>query len=164
MPALYGFEQSFSNHFHPREPFFDANQFLPVALRDYFVETATGTGAAARLDGRRAKYCVGFFKNLLSSDGHQFKCLQDQIEVEAESSTEATESASRTFEALHGIRDWKMFADAVELLSAERRLARSSECAGDGAFGSTDAQAAKRGKCHGARSRPSSRKRLKFCA
>ncbi len=110
------------------------------------------------------KYCVGFFKNLLSSDGHQFKCLQDQIEVEAESSTEATESASRTFEALHGLLDWKMFADTVELLSADRPLARPSACAGDDAFESTNAHAAKRGKCHGARSRPGSRKRLRSCA
>ena len=44
-------------------------------------------------------YHVSFFKNLVSSDGHPFKCLQQRIDVsDAESAAEATESASRAFE------------------------------------------------------------------
>jgi hypothetical protein len=48
-------------------------------------------------------YHVSFFKNLLSSDGHPFKCLQRRIDVDdAESAAQAAESASITFEALYG--------------------------------------------------------------
>ena len=46
---------------------------------------------------------MSFFKNLVSSDGHPFKCLQQRIDVsDAESAAEATESASRAFETLYG--------------------------------------------------------------
>src|SRR6266550_2016837 len=45
-------------------------------------------------------YHVSFFQNLLSSDGHPFKCLQRRIDVsDAESIAQAAESASRAFEA-----------------------------------------------------------------
>jgi hypothetical protein len=47
-------------------------------------------------------YQVSFFKNLLSSDGHPFKCLQRRIDIgDAETAAQAAESASRAFEALH---------------------------------------------------------------
>ena len=46
-------------------------------------------------------YHVSFFKNLLSSDGQPFKCLQRRIDItDAESAAQAAESASRAFEAL----------------------------------------------------------------
>jgi len=55
-------------------------------------------------------YHVSFFKNLLSSDGHPFKCLQRRIDVtEAESPAQAAQSASRAFEALYGC-PWKLHA------------------------------------------------------
>jgi hypothetical protein len=57
-------------------------------------------------------YHVSFFKNLLSSDGHPFKCLQRPID--AESDPQAAESASRTFEALYGCH-WKLHADSIEI-------------------------------------------------
>lgn len=60
-------------------------------------------------------YHVSFFKNLLSSDGHPFKCLQRRIEVsDVESAAQATESASRAFEALYGC-PWKLHARARKL-------------------------------------------------
>jgi hypothetical protein len=60
-------------------------------------------------------YHVSFFKNLLSSDGHPFKCLQRQIDVtDAESAAQAAESASRAFEALYGCA-WKLHADSIEV-------------------------------------------------
>jgi hypothetical protein len=70
--------------------------------------------------GRRAmaSYCVNFYRVLLSSDGHPFRCLQGQIDVpEVESSTEAAEIASKRFEALHRIPDWKIHADAREIVA-----------------------------------------------
>jgi hypothetical protein len=60
-------------------------------------------------------YHVSFFKNLLSSDGHPFKCLQRRIDVtDAESAAQAAESASRAFEALYGC-PWKLHADSIEI-------------------------------------------------
>jgi hypothetical protein len=60
-------------------------------------------------------YHVSFFKNLLSSDGHPFKCLQRRIDVtDAESAAQAAESASRSFEAVCGC-PWKLHADSMEI-------------------------------------------------
>jgi hypothetical protein len=64
-------------------------------------------------------YHVSFFKNLVSSDGHPFKCLQQRIDVsDAESAAEAAESASRAFEALYGC-PWKLHADSIEVIVAD---------------------------------------------
>ncbi len=64
-------------------------------------------------------YRVKFFKYLLSSDGHEFRCLQQQIDVpNIESSDQAAESAARQFEKLRGVRDWKVLADSIEVESA----------------------------------------------
>jgi hypothetical protein len=67
-------------------------------------------------------YRVSFFKDLVSSDGHRFRCLQQEIDIrDSDSSEQAAESASRTFEALHGLRDWKLRADCLEVVAAERQ-------------------------------------------
>ena len=60
-------------------------------------------------------YHVSFYKNLPSSDGHPFKCLQRRIDVtDAESAAQAAESASRAFEVLSGC-PWKLHADSIEI-------------------------------------------------
>ena len=60
-------------------------------------------------------YYVSFFKNLLSSDRHPFKCLQRRIDItDAESAAQAAESASGAFEALYGC-PWKLHADSIEV-------------------------------------------------
>jgi hypothetical protein len=67
-------------------------------------------------------YRVSFFKYLLSSDGHPRKCLQQQLDIpDVESADQAVDSAARQFEELHGLRNWKMFADSVEVACTERR-------------------------------------------
>jgi hypothetical protein len=64
-------------------------------------------------------YRVRFFKTLLSSDGHQFKCLQQQIDVpQAQDAAEAEACAAREFIALRG-RSWKQIADEVEVAHAD---------------------------------------------
>jgi hypothetical protein len=74
-------------------------------------------------------YRVSFYKDLLSSDGHSFKCLQQHIDVlESADITQAAEFASRTFASLHGLRDWTLYADSLEvvptdLVMPERRAA-----------------------------------------
>jgi hypothetical protein len=66
-------------------------------------------------------YRVSFFKYLLSSDGHPFKCLQQQLDIpDVESADQAVDSAARQFEELHGLRNWKLFADSVEVACTER--------------------------------------------
>ena len=64
-------------------------------------------------------YQVSFFKNLLSSDGHPFKCLQRRIDIaDAETAAQAAESASRAFEALYGC-PWKLHADSMEVVAPD---------------------------------------------
>jgi hypothetical protein len=68
-----------------------------------------------------SNYRVSFFKTLLSSDGHGFRCLQQQIDVRNSASPEhAAESALRQFEALHELPDWKLHADSIEVVAADR--------------------------------------------
>jgi hypothetical protein len=60
-------------------------------------------------------YHVSFFKSLLSSDGHPFKCLQQRIDIsDAESAEQAIENASRAFETVYGF-PWKLRADSIEV-------------------------------------------------
>jgi hypothetical protein len=67
-------------------------------------------------------YRVSFFKTLLSSDGHPFKCLQQRIEIwDVGTANEAAEHASKTFEALHHVPDWTLAADSVEVTAADPR-------------------------------------------
>jgi hypothetical protein len=61
-------------------------------------------------------YRVIFFKNLLSTDGHQFRCLQQSIVIRRARSVErAVEAAKRRFERVCHAVDWKLHADGVEL-------------------------------------------------
>lgn len=63
-------------------------------------------------------YRVSFFKNLLSSDGHQHRCLQQQIDVSnATSPRQAAQCAALEFEKLRGERAWAICADLVEVES-----------------------------------------------
>jgi len=67
-----------------------------------------------------SRYRVSFFKNLLSSDGRQFKCLQQQVDVtNSEGVACATESASRQLEKRHGLRHWQQMADSIEIETAD---------------------------------------------
>lgn len=61
-------------------------------------------------------YRVKFFKNLLSPDGHRFKCLQKAIEIRrARSMDRAVQAAERRFARLHRVPDWKLHADLLEV-------------------------------------------------
>ncbi len=65
-------------------------------------------------------YRVCFYKELLSSDGHPFKCLQGSIDVgDADTASQAAEAACRRFEALHGSRTWAFNADSLEVITLE---------------------------------------------
>jgi hypothetical protein len=66
------------------------------------------------------RYSVSFYKTLLSSDGHPFKCLQRQIDVnDARDAAQAGELATGIFEADRKIGDWQLAADAREVLAVE---------------------------------------------
>jgi hypothetical protein len=59
---------------------------------------------------------VTFFKNLLSSDGHPFKCVQEVVDVRyARSADRALEAAELRYERLHRGHDWTLYADFLEL-------------------------------------------------
>jgi hypothetical protein len=66
------------------------------------------------------RYRVSFFKNLLSSDGHQFKCLQSEVDIaHSDSATQAVEVATQQFARLHRLKNWKLMADSVEVEPVE---------------------------------------------
>ena len=61
-------------------------------------------------------YRVSYYKNLLSSDGHQFKCLQKQFDLpNVESAEKAQEIAARQSESLLGLHSLRWFADVIEV-------------------------------------------------
>jgi hypothetical protein len=61
-------------------------------------------------------YRVNFFKDLLNSDGHQFRCLQQSIVIHRARTVErALEAAKRRFERQCQSADWRLHADGVEL-------------------------------------------------
>jgi hypothetical protein len=60
------------------------------------------------------RYVVKFFKNLLSSDGHQFKVLQRATSVKSNDAEDAVRTAQRRFERLEHVPDWHLHADYVE--------------------------------------------------
>lgn len=61
-------------------------------------------------------YKVSFFKDLLNSNGHRFKCLQKAVEIRRAKSVErAVQAAERRFARLHRVRDWKLHADLLEV-------------------------------------------------
>jgi len=63
-----------------------------------------------------ACYRVSFFRELLSSDGHPFKCLQQTIEIRhARTADRAMLTAERRFERRHNVPRWTLCADSVEL-------------------------------------------------
>lgn len=58
-------------------------------------------------------YNVSFFKDLLSSDGHRFKCAQGVIAVDADAPAEAMDAAKQEFDRRIG--DWRLYSDTVEI-------------------------------------------------
>ena len=55
-------------------------------------------------------YRVSFYKNLLNSDGHSFKCLQRQLDVRADGPSQALVSAERL------VDNDRLNADCVEVV------------------------------------------------
>ena len=69
-------------------------------------------------DAMAQVYRVTFFKNLLSPDGHPFKCPQKTIEVHrARSSERALAAAQHRYQRLNKDRNWTLHADTAEIVS-----------------------------------------------
>ena len=72
-----------------------------------------------------AQYRATFFKNLVNSEGHQFKCLQGTFEIRrAKSPERALEAAERRFDRTEKTDDWTLFADLLEMerFGSERKV------------------------------------------
>jgi len=66
------------------------------------------------------QYRVKFYKDLLSSDGHPFKCLQRIVEIRhARSADRALKAAQCRYERLTKTPSWKLYADTAETENAE---------------------------------------------
>jgi predicted RNA-binding Zn-ribbon protein involved in translation (DUF1610 family) len=62
------------------------------------------------------EYRVTFFKDLLSSDGHKFKCPQCTVDIRrARTAARAVQAAKRRFERRRRMQNWKLLADYFEL-------------------------------------------------
>lgn len=55
-------------------------------------------------------YRVSFYKDLLNSDGHSFKCLQRQVDVESEGLSQAMVVAERL------VDNERLNADCIEVM------------------------------------------------
>ncbi len=65
-------------------------------------------------------YCVTFFKDLVNSNGHRFKCPQGRIKVRsARSCQRALRAAEIRFERLKRINSWTLYADTAEVEATE---------------------------------------------
>ena len=65
-------------------------------------------------------YRVTFFKNLVNSNGHQFKCPQGTIEIRrARSYERALRAAEIRFERVKNIGNWTLYADVAEVEGAK---------------------------------------------
>jgi hypothetical protein len=70
-------------------------------------------------------YRVSFFKDLVSSDGHHFRCLQENIVIRrARNDDRAVEAAKRRFQRLCHVADWRFYADGFELEIVRRSRVR----------------------------------------
>jgi hypothetical protein len=58
-------------------------------------------------------YRVSFYKDLLNSDGHRFKCLQRQIDVRADGPSQALVSAERL------VDNERLDADCIEVVHVD---------------------------------------------
>lgn len=83
-------------------------------------------------------YRASFFKNLLSSDGRPFKCLQQAIEIRhAKNAVRAVEAAKRRYERRHYVSDWTLYADIIELEIDGTRVDFRSMCAEEASLASS---------------------------
>jgi hypothetical protein len=96
------------------------------------------TGGAASPEGIDMKtYEVRFFKTLLSSDGHPFRCLQDRLEItDAGSAETAIAQAERQYETLHNVSTWDRWADSIDISETTDYLPPSKQAAGHGGLAS----------------------------
>jgi hypothetical protein len=63
-----------------------------------------------------AQYRVSFFNNLVNSNGKPFKCCQRKIIVDdANDAGAASDKATREFEHLEGVSNWKSHAQFFEV-------------------------------------------------
>jgi 1,2-phenylacetyl-CoA epoxidase PaaB subunit len=61
-----------------------------------------------------SSYQIVFFKNLLSSDGHPYKCPQQVVTLDAPNAECAIETAKEKFRHDHRLREWRHGADEIE--------------------------------------------------
>src|SRR5262245_12254868 len=93
-----------------------ANNLSPWPQCGYIFEIIENKGTWARVECAMSHYRVYYYKNLLSSDGHQFKCLQQQFDLpDVDSPEKAQEIADCQFESLHGWHSLRWFADVIEV-------------------------------------------------
>ena len=65
---------------------------------------------------------VAFMKRLSGSNGRQYDCLQDQFELDSDTPEAAQAAAIERFRKMHGMQDWRVFADRIDVKVKEAVL------------------------------------------
>ena len=66
--------------------------------------------------GRKHSTLITFFKYVRSSNGHEFKCVQETITIErAKSIDRAVEAAKRRFERRRRVVNWQLHSDGFDV-------------------------------------------------
>jgi hypothetical protein len=73
-------------------------------------------GRHSRLVCNIKSYLITFFKYIRSSNGHEFKCVQEIVTIErAKSIDRAVEAAKRRFERRRHVVDWQLHSDGFDV-------------------------------------------------
>ena len=65
---------------------------------------------------RKHSNLITFFKYVRSSNGHEFKCVQETITIaRAKSIDRAVEAAKRRFERRRHVVDWQLHSDGFDV-------------------------------------------------
>jgi hypothetical protein len=71
--------------------------------------------------GRKHSTLITFFKYVRSSNGHEFKCVQETITIErAKSVDRAVETAKHRFERRRHVVDWQLHSDGFDVKINDR--------------------------------------------
>jgi hypothetical protein len=66
-----------------------------------------------------ARYIVRFMKDILGENGRHAEICQSKLEIEAPSSSDATEIAKRKFCEMERLKEWSLHADRVHVAETE---------------------------------------------
>jgi hypothetical protein len=65
------------------------------------------------------RFVARFYKHVLGENGREDDVCQGAVDLDALDSTQAMDAAKRKFCEMHGLRDWSLHADRLEVKAAD---------------------------------------------